>query len=160
MDGNREKSPECNQIEEVMRKWKTSLEVRNGKKLLRSQWIDINGDAYSLVGFCCTEMLVMLLEESDGYKMGSLGKKQIKRTHSLFIDDLKTYEQNHQKLKMTYEILPQKSMNTGAIYGVKKCAEIVFTNSRIIKGEGSQILQERIKALYPNENECIQVPEM
>ena len=74
----------------------------------------------------------MLLQESDGYKMHPPGKREIKGTHSLFIDNLKTHQQNHQKLKMVNEILIQASMDTGVIYGVKKCAEIVFKK----KGKG------------------------
>ena len=54
---------------------------------------------------------------------------------------------------MTNEISVQASMDTGAMYGVKKCTKTVFKNGRIIKGEGSQILQERMKALDPNGNE-------
>ena len=67
---------------------------------------------------------MMLLEESDGYKMGPAGKRKIKRTHSLFIDDLKTYQQNHQKLNMANEILVQPTMDTGAIYGVKNVLKL------------------------------------
>ena len=57
-----------NVIKEVMKKWKTLLEDRNGNKLLRSQWIDIKkrflkGHIYSPVGFFCTEIpSVTLLE--------------------------------------------------------------------------------------------------
>ena len=58
--------------------------------------------------------------------MGPPGKREIKRTHSPFINDLKTCKQNHQKLKMANEILVQASMDTGAIYGVKKYTEIAF----------------------------------
>ena len=47
-------------------------------------------------------------EESDGYKMCQPDKREIKRTRSLFVVDLKTYQQNHQKLKMTNEILVQE----------------------------------------------------
>ena len=56
-------------------------------------------------------------------------------------------------MKITNEILVQESMDTGAIYGVKKCPEIVFKNGRTLKGEGLQILQVSMKALHPNENE-------
>ena len=68
----------------------------------------LQGDTYSSVGFCCKEIPVMLLEESDGYKMCQPDKREIKRTRSLFVVDLKTYQQNHQKLKMTIEILVQE----------------------------------------------------
>ena len=39
---------------------------------------------------------MMSFEESDGYKMGPPGKREIKRTLSLFMDDVKTYQQNQQ----------------------------------------------------------------
>ena len=93
----------------------------------------LQGDTYSPVGFCYTEIpVVMLLEESHGYKMGPPDQREIKCIHSLFIDDLKTYQLNHQNLKMAYEILVQASMDNRALYSVKKCAEIVFKNDRVI----------------------------
>ena len=91
---------------------------------------------------------MMLLVESDGQKIDPPGKREIKRTHSLLIDDLTTYQKNHRTLKMTNEILVQASMDTRAIYD-----EIVFKTGRIIKEEGLQILQERMNALDPNKNE-------
>ena len=68
----------------------------------------------------------MMLEETDGYKMGQPGERDLKRTHSLFINDLKVYQENHQKLEIANETIVKASMDTGACYGVKKCAEIVF----------------------------------
>lgn len=66
----------------------------------------------------------MLLGESDGYKIFTLDKREIKRTHSLIIDDLKTYQENHKKLKMANDIIVQATMDSRAIYGVKKRVEI------------------------------------
>ena len=146
-------------IEELMKRWRIHLEVKAGNTMMKSRWINIKkeflqGYTFSSVGFCCTEMpVMMLLEETDGYKMRPPGNRMIKRTHSLFIDDLKTYQQNHQKLEMANEILVQASMDTGAIYAVKKCAEIVFKKGKMVQGEGLHILQERMKALDPKENE-------
>ena len=80
---------------------------------------------YRADGICCSEIpVMMLLQELDGYKIGPPGKRAIKRTHSLFTDDLKTYQQNHQKLKMANEILVQASMDTGTIYGVKNVLKL------------------------------------
>ena len=44
-------------------------------------------------------------------------------------------------------------MDTGAYYGVKKCAEIVFRKGKMIKGEGLAVLEEKMDALDPNKNE-------
>ena len=55
-----------NLIEEVIKKRKTCLEVINGNKYLRNQWLDIKkgilqSDTYPPVGFCCTDITVMML---------------------------------------------------------------------------------------------------
>ena len=143
----------------LMKGWKTRLEVTQNGKVKTSRLLNIlkgflQGDSYAPVGFCLTEVPVsMLLEETDGYKMGQKDEERVKRTHSLFIDDLKTYQENQQKLEIANETIVKASMDTGACYGVKKCAEIVFKKGKMIKGEGLTVLEEKMKARDPNKNE-------
>ena len=59
---------------------------------------------------------MMLLQKSNGYGMEPSDKREIKRTQSLFINDLKTYQQNQQNLNMKNGILRQASMDAGAIW--------------------------------------------
>ena len=40
------------------------------------------------------------------------------------------------------------------MYGVKKCAEIVFRRGRMVKGDGLQVLKERVEALDPAKHDC------
>ena len=47
----------------------------------------------------------------------------------------------------------QSSLDTGACYGVKKCAEIVFKRGKMIKGEGLSAIEEKMKALDPEQRE-------
>ena len=64
----------------------------------------MQGDTYSPVGFCLTEVPIsMLIEESDRYTMGRRDKKRVKRTQSLFIGDLKIYQESHRKLEVVNE---------------------------------------------------------
>ena len=51
------------------------------------------------------------------------------------------------------EMIVKASMDTGACYGVKKCVEIVFRKGKMIKGEGLDVLEEKMDALDPNKNE-------
>ena len=55
-----------------------------------------------------------------GKKMGRPEQHNIKRTHSLFVDNLKVYQQDHQKLQVANEIIVEVSMDTGVSYWVKK----------------------------------------
>ena len=145
-------------LKALMVKWKTRLEVWNDGQKQVSRWIQIvcgflQGDSYSPVGFCLTEVPVgKLLKASKGYKMGRPGQRNIKRTHSLFIDDLKTYQENHKMLQIVNETIVQASNDTGACYGVSKCAEIIFERGQMVKGEGLEVLHERMKTIDPDEN--------
>ena len=51
------------------------------------------------------------------------------------------------------EILVQASNDTGACYGISKCAEIVFKHGKMVKGDGLMVLDERMRALDPDEND-------
>ena len=143
----------------LMEKWKMRLEIWNNREKMISRWIDImcgflQGDSYSPVGFCISEIPVCkLLQQSKGYRMGALGNRSISRTHSLFIDDLKQYQESHEIIKEVNEIIVQASLDIGACYGVAKCAEIVFERGKMVRGEGLPVLKERMKTMDPDENE-------
>ena len=100
--------------------------VNDGSEIKTSRWIRtlkdfLQGDSYLPVGFCLTEVpIAMLLDETEGYKLGQSGRRCIKRTYILFIDDLKVYQENHQKLEIANETIVKVSMDTGACYGVRK----------------------------------------
>ena len=66
------------------------------------------------------------------------------------MDDLKVYQESHKTLKSVKEIIVQASNDTGACYGVAKCAEVVFERGKMVKGEGFQMLNERMKTIDPD----------
>ena len=94
----------CNVLNALMRLWKTRLEIHVGGQKQVSRWINImrgflQGDSFSPVGFCLTEVPIgELISHSRGYVMGCSGQRENKRTHSLFIDDLKVYAKSHENL--------------------------------------------------------------
>ena len=112
VDGVPEKM--VNVIVKLMQGWKTRLEVTEDGNVLTSRKINIRkgflqGDSYSPVGLCLTEVPIsMLIEETDRYKMGPT-KKKSKKKHSLFIDDLKIYQESHRKLEVVNEMIVKAS---------------------------------------------------
>ena len=79
------------------------------------------GDSYSPVGFCISEIPVCkLLQQSKGYRMGAPGNWSISRTHSLLIEDMKQYQESHEIIKEVNQIIVQASLDTEASYGVAK----------------------------------------
>ena len=87
--------------------------------------------------------------------MGQPGKRDVKRTHSLFVDDLKLYRESHKTLKDITKMIVQGSNDTGVCYGVAKCAEIDFERRKMMKSEGLQVLNEGMKTIDPDENEMM-----
>ena len=85
--------------------------------------------------------------------MGESGNGIVKRTHSLFVDNLKVYQESHNVLKNVNEIIVQASHNTGACYGVLKCAKIIFEHDKMVRGKDLQVLEERMKTMDPDEKE-------
>ena len=82
----------------------------------------LQSDSYSRIGFCISEIPVCkLLQESEGYRMGQPGKRDLKRSHSLPEDDLKVYQEIHKTLKDVNEMIVQTSNDIGACSGVAKC---------------------------------------
>ena len=146
-------------VKKLMKRCKTKLEVTENRKKIVSRLINVTrgflqGDSFFPLGFCLTEVPVsMLVEGSDGYKMGKGGDRVPKRMHSFFIDDFNIYQQTHQKLQIVNEMIVKASMDTGACYGVKKCAEIVFRKGKMVKSEGLQVLEKKMNALDPDKNE-------
>ena len=146
-------------IQELMSKWKTRLEIWNGSEKMTSRWIGIlcgflQGDSYSPVGFCISEISIcILLQNSRGYRMGEQDSHVVKRTHNLFVDNLKIYQENHEARDIVNEIIVQASHDTGACYEVSKCAQFIFKNGKMARGEGLQVLEERRKTMHPDENE-------
>ena len=84
--------------------------------------------------------------------MGRGGQERIKRTRSLFIDDLKTYQKSRLELEVVNEMNVKPSMDTGTCFGVKKCAEIVFRKGKMTKSKGLAVLEEKMDAVDPKKN--------
>ena len=95
----------------------------------------------------------MLIEETAGFTVVRRDEERVKRTHSLFTGDLKIYQESHRKLEVVNEMIVKASMDTGACYGVEKCAEIVFRKGKMIKGEGLAVLEVKMDAIDPDKNE-------
>ena len=80
---------------QLMSKKNTRLEIWNEGKKFTYKWTEmlcgfLQGNGYPPTGFCISEIPVCkLLQQSKGCKMGVPGNGNVKRTHSLFANDLK-----------------------------------------------------------------------
>ena len=85
--------------------------------------------------------------------MGPPGNRDVIRTQSLFVDDFNVYQESHELLRVVNEVIVQATHDTGACYCVSKYAEIGFEHGKMIRGEGLEVLEERMKTMDPDKNE-------
>ena len=64
--------------------------------------------------------LPFLLRNHEGYKIKNIKKNNI--TNIFFVDDLKLYAQNIEKMKKLLEIVTTFSHDVGMSFGISKCA--------------------------------------
>ena len=62
-------------------------------------------------------------------------------------------QESHEIFRDVNEVIVQASHNTGACYGVSKCAEIVFQSGKIVRKEELEVLEERMKTMDPDKYE-------
>ena len=67
----------------------------------------------------------------------------------MFIDDLRSYQENHKQTEEGYEIIVRASNDTGAVYDVKNKQKVLFKRREMIKGEGLMILDKKTEVLKP-----------
>ena len=63
---------------------------------------------------------------------------------------MKSYQVNYEQMETTNQITVTGSEDKGALYSVKKCAEIVLRQEEAIEYEGLMMLIKKVEALYPN----------
>ena len=55
---------------------------------------------------------------------------EIRKEHTNFINDLKPYQENHEKLKLVNRIIVKTSTDNGTCYGVKQCRKVVLEKAK------------------------------
>ena len=150
-------------ISKLMELWKSRLEIWSKGEKMTSTRINIScgflqGGSCSPVGFCISNIPVCrLLQQSSRYIMSPPENRGVSKTHSLFVADLKVYQESHEILRDVNEVILQASHDTGACYDVSKCAEILLERGWMDRVEGLEVLEERMKTIDPDENEIYKV---
>ena len=112
-------------IEQLMYKWKTQARLNGETSNIETDFISylrgiLQGDTLSLILFALSvNPLPFLLRNHEGYKIKNIKKNNI--TNLFFVDDLKLYAQNIEKMIKILEIVTTFSHDVGMSFGVSKC---------------------------------------
>ena len=113
-------------IKQLMRKWKTQAHLRGTTTSIKTEFINylrgiLQGNTLSLILFVLSvNPLSFLLKKHNGYKIGNT--KQHNVSHLFFVDDLKLYARNIQKMVKILETFTMFSQDIGMTFDLSKCA--------------------------------------
>ena len=94
----------------------------------------LQGDCLVLFLFIlCVNPLSHLLKECDGYEIGPPGNRNVKITHLLFVDDLKTYANNKTSALQQLELITTFTNDIGMKFGSDKCAYLNIERGRRVQ---------------------------
>ena len=138
----------------IMQQWKTTLNLTTEHETISTNPINIKrgvfqGDCPSGLGFviCLLPLSWLLKRSSIGYSIGPRNNRKIV-SHLLFMDDLKLYANNDQKLHDLIEIVSTFSRDIQMNFGLDKCNVMTIKRGKLVQGHDFILANdETIKAL-------------
>ena len=138
----------------TMKQWRTTLNLTTKTQIISTDPIDIKtgifqGDCPSGLGFviCLLPLSWLINQSSIGY---SIGPKNNRRNvnHLLFMDDLKLYANNDQRLRDLINIVSMFSNDINMKFGLDKCNTLSIRKGKLIESNNISLNnEETIKAL-------------
>ena len=114
-------------IRQLMLKWRTQARLNGEKENIETDFINylrgiLQGDTLSLILFVlAVNPLSFLLNKYEGYSIGKT-KRTKNISHLFFVDDLKLYVLNLNRMIEMLKMVVQFSEDVGMNFGVNKCA--------------------------------------
>ena len=142
-----------------MKNWNTTIKLSHEKGDIVISDVKINkgifqGDSLSPLLFCLTiDPLSKLLNEKanlqKGYNLTQERKKEADNSinHLLFMDDLKLYAENDEKLKNLLQIVEDFSKDINMTFGLDKCAKCTLRKGKKHSTENMKLEENEIADL-------------
>ena len=95
----------------------------------------LQGDSFCVNLFTlCINPIAWYLRATEGYTFSH--DKTSKITHTLFVDDLKSYHKNAVKAATIASNLESMFEDIGLLWGINKCAAVQVKRGKIVPNEG------------------------
>lgn len=125
-------------LRQVMKSWKTVVQLNNKEKLVTTSEIKINrgiyqGDSLSPLWFCLA--LNPLSKQLNRTKIGYTLNNDQKISHQLYMDDLKLYAPSQDRLKELIMIVERFSKDICMKFGLDKCKIINIDKGKCMVGD-------------------------
>ena len=133
-------------IKNIVKTWEISIEIntKNGKEKIETIKVNrgiLQGDSFCVTLFIMSvNPLVWYIRSTEGYNITCHRNEKI--THSLYVDDLKTYHKSRNKAAVMSTTIKSMFTDIGFEWGLQKCAAVEVNRGKLTEGGNLTVSKE------------------
>ena len=133
-------------IKNIVKTWEISIEIntKNGKEKIETIKVNrgiLQGDSFCVTLFIMSvNPLAWYIRSTEGYNITCHRNEKI--THSLYVDDLKTYHKSRNKAAVMSTTIKSMFTDIGFEWGLQKCAAVEINRGKRTGGGNLTVSKE------------------
>ena len=133
-------------IKNIVKTWEISIEIntKNGKEKIETIKVNrgiLQGDSFCVTLFIMSvNPLAWYIRSTEGYNITCHRNEKI--THSLYVDDLKTYHKSRNKAAVMSTTIKSMFTDIGFEWGLQKCAAVEVNRGKLTEGGNLTVSKE------------------
>ena len=133
-------------IKNLVKTWEISIEIntKNGKEKIKTIKVNrgiLQGDSFCVTLFIMSvNPLAWYIRSAEGYNITCHRNEKI--THSLYVDDLKTYHKSRNKVAVMSTTIKSMFTDIGFEWGLQKCAAVEVNRGKLTEGGNLTVSKE------------------
>ena len=133
-------------IKNIVKTWEISIEIntKNGKEKIETIKVNcgiLQGDSFCVTLFVISvNPLAWYIRSTEGYNITCHSNEKI--THSLYVDDLKTYHKSRNKAAVMSTTIKSMFTDIGFEWGLQKCAAVEVNRGKLTEGGNLTVSKE------------------
>ena len=133
-------------IKNIVKTWEISIEIntKNGKEKIETIKVNrgiLQGDSFCVTLFIMSvNSLAWYIRSVEGYNITRHRNEKI--THSLYVDDLKTYHKSRNKAAVMSTTIKSMFTDIGFEWGLQKCAAVEVNRGKLTEGGNLTVSKE------------------
>ena len=133
-------------IKNIVKTWEISIEIntKNGKEKIETVKVNcgiLQGDSFCVTLFIMSvNPLAWYIRSTEGYDITCHRNEKI--THSLYVEDLKTYHKSRNKAAVMSTTIKSMFTDIGFEWGLQKCAAVEVNRGKLTEGGNLTVSKE------------------
>ena len=133
-------------IKNIVKTWEISIEIntKNGKEKIEAVKVNrgiLQGDSFCVTLFIMFNPLAWYIRSTEQHNITCHRNEKI--THSLYVDDLKTYHKSRNKAAVTSTTIKSMFRDIGFEWGLQKCPAVEVNRGKLTEGGNLTLSKEQ-----------------